>query len=554
MALPLSRPSEARRWVVAWVLFSVLGGLWALASPLFSVPDEPSHAVYAAAAVRGEVWEPTDGSWTKVRVPADFADAGDIPTCFAFHAEVPAGCSPAFGGKTGTALAKTSAGRYPPAYYLYAGLGSLVTTGAKALYLMRLLTVVLVAGLLASATCSVLRTRRPRLALAGMGLAVTPMVLYFSGAVNPQGPEIAASVAIWACGFVLLSELRRDPTTPLTWRNPHLRRVLLAVGTLSLARPLSLLWLALIVVSLLALLITRESARRLITSRTVLCSLPVLALAAGSTVGWVYLRNTLGAQAITAYGHTPIYGAANISIAKINDELLQMIGVFGWLDTSSPGIVYATFLAALGAMALLALVLGGRRLGIVVGLLAIAVMGIPVFGELLTYKQDAFPWQGRYTLPIAVGVPLLLALTVATSERHLQLPARRLATAFAAVFVLVDVVAFVGTLNRYVHTVNGFFFVSPTQWSPPVPVFVLVLGMLVAVTACCVVALRLRDGEEPAFEDAAPFSENWDDDADGFDTHRLATGFERDSAGPTRAEVFGLRRPHADAGASPSPR
>ena len=29
--------------------------LWALASPLMSVPDEPSHAIRAAAVVRGEV-------------------------------------------------------------------------------------------------------------------------------------------------------------------------------------------------------------------------------------------------------------------------------------------------------------------------------------------------------------------------------------------------------------------------------------------------------------------------------------------------------------------
>ncbi|MCU1616103.1 MAG: putative rane protein [Frankiales bacterium] len=559
MALTLRQPSEARRWLVAWALFSVLGGLWALSSPLFSVPDEPSHAVYAAAAVRGELWQPSDGSWTRVTVPADFADAGRIPICFAFHPEVPAGCSPAFGGKTGLAETTTSAGRYPPAYYLYAGLGTLVTTGAKALYLMRLLTVLLVAALLASATCSALRTRRPRLALAGMGLAVTPMVLYFSGAVNPQGPEIAAAVGVWVSGYLLLSELRREPGTRLTWKNPYLRRTVLAMVALSLARPLSLLWLAITVGALVAALITRESARRLLTSPAVLTAVPVLAVTAGSTVAWVALRNTLGGQAITAYAHTPVTGAAIISTAKVNDELLQMIGVFGWLDTSSPGIVYVSFLAALGALGLLTLALGGRRIAVVLALLAVAVVVIPVVGELVTYKQDAFPWQGRYTLPIAVGVPLLLGLTLATSPRDFPMPVRRITAAFGGVFVLINIVAFVGTLNRYIKSVNGFFGASPSGWNPPVPVVALGLAMLVALTACAVLAGRVRgEGDEEAAErPGAPDAPGrvrvgappWDATGaagDGRATPRRVPA--HDAAGPATAEIFGLREADVDAG------
>lgn len=497
MTLPFTRPSEARRWLVAWVLFCAVGGLWALASPMFSVPDEPSHAVYAAAAVRGEIWAHAHGTITDVTVPADFARAGAM-TCFARHPETPAGCAGAFGGHAGMTHATTTAGRYPPAYYLFAGLPTLVTTGAKAFYLMRLLTVALVAALLASATCSALRTRRPVLALTGLGFAVTPMVLFFAGAVNPQGPEIAAAVAVWVSGFVLLSDLRRDPSTPLTLANPLLRRTLVAMAALSLCRTVSLLWLALVVVALLAALITRTSARRLLTSRAVWAAVPVLALTCGSTLFWIVARHAAISEDITAYANSPLHGALIQSVGKLNDELFEMIGVFGWLDAAAPGIVYVAFLLGLGALGLVALVVSGRRTGIVLGLVALGVMVVPVVMELLTYRTDAFPWQGRYTLPLAVGVPLILGLSAATSPREPSLPRLRLVAAFGAVFVVVQFGAFLGTLNRYVKGEFGFFLLTPSGWAPPLPTSVLLGGMLVALLAMVVLAVRARPGTATA--------------------------------------------------------
>ena len=38
-----------------FTVFALLGILWALASPVFSVPDENAHAVKAIAQVRGQV-------------------------------------------------------------------------------------------------------------------------------------------------------------------------------------------------------------------------------------------------------------------------------------------------------------------------------------------------------------------------------------------------------------------------------------------------------------------------------------------------------------------
>jgi hypothetical protein len=46
------------RWktfVVAFLVFAAVGTSWLVATPLMGVPDEPPHAVRAAAVVRGEI-------------------------------------------------------------------------------------------------------------------------------------------------------------------------------------------------------------------------------------------------------------------------------------------------------------------------------------------------------------------------------------------------------------------------------------------------------------------------------------------------------------------
>src|SRR4051794_5131669 len=164
-----------------------------------AVPDEPAHTVYAAAAVRGEVWGKTEGLTTRVSLPAGWAAVQDIPGCFAFQPDVPAGCAPALtGDEPGVAEVETSAGRYPPAYYFYSGLPTLVTDGARAVYLMRGLTATLVGTLLASGLCSLLSLSRRLLPGARFCLVATPGRFFLARALNSLGPRIPAADVRWA--------------------------------------------------------------------------------------------------------------------------------------------------------------------------------------------------------------------------------------------------------------------------------------------------------------------------------------------------------------------
>ena len=95
----------------------------------------------------------------------------------------------------------------PPAYYLFEGLvGRLVSPGANAVRLMRLASVALVAALVASAAASFARVRRPWPAMAGLLVALTPMVFHIGSSVNPNGVEMGAAIALWASAAVLISE------------------------------------------------------------------------------------------------------------------------------------------------------------------------------------------------------------------------------------------------------------------------------------------------------------------------------------------------------------
>ncbi|WP_164704688.1 DUF2142 domain-containing protein [Blastococcus litoris] len=498
MTLIGKRVPELGRWLVAWVLVSVLGGVWAFATPLFGSPDEPAHAVYAAAAAHGQVWAETTGVLTEVTVPADFATASAVPPCFAFHPDVAAGCAPEYGGESGTAVTQTSAGRYPPAYYVYAGLPTYVADGAAAVHLMRLLTVFLVAAFVASAACSALRTSRPALALTGLGLAVTPTVLFFAGTVNPQAPEIAAGIGLWTSGYVLLLRLREDPRSPLSWRDPLVRRTLLAAVGLTLIRPLSLLWLALIVAVLLVALADKAVLRRLVTAPAVLWAVPVLAVTAGSTLVWILFRNALAQQDVTIYADMPLQEAVVFSFERVNDQLTQMIGMFGWLDVASPGFSYAAWTIALVVLAALGIPRATGREKVAVLLVALALLVVPGLLQLQAYKVSAFVWQGRYSMPLAVGVPLLLGLFAASAAPGRARATRWLLAGLAATIAFVHVTAMVWALNRNVSGTDELFAATPDQWTPPLPVPVLIGTMLVAATAAAVLVVRLDRRDAPA--------------------------------------------------------
>jgi len=467
-----ARPWSARRcWVVSFLLFAMLAGSWSLASPLFSAPDEPAHVINAAAVVRGQLLPPHDGGVSQVRVPAVYASAHAVPGCFAFKATVPADCAPGLTGPTSDVVVGTPAGRYPLLYYAVVGLPTLVAPPKLAVYLMRLISILLCAGFLAGALSAAASARRPRFLVLGVAVAVTPMVLFLAGAVNPNSLEIAAAVCLWVCGLVLVG---RPPAAAV----PGLVSGLGASAcVLVLTRALSPVWLACIGAVLLLLagwsqlveLWRRPDVRR--------C---VVAIAATSVVAmlWIYYAGTNAVDTTTR--RYPLAGPAGLraSLDRTDWSLHQMVGIFGWLDAPASPLAYYAWFFVIGLLLLLGLAAAGPRVRLALLSLSVATVLLPVALESRVAPYLGLVWQGRYTMPIAVGVPLLAGyalteLPQSSSAGHLPTPVDaflpRLCGTVVATLVIAHVSAFLWALRRYTvglgltHKLDLF----SGRWQPP---------------------------------------------------------------------------------------
>jgi Predicted membrane protein (DUF2142) len=168
--------------------------------------------------------------------------------------------------------------------------------------------------------------------------------------------------------------------------------------------------------------------------------------------------------------------------ASLN-RLREMIGIFGWLDTPSPALTWIPWIAAVGFILLLAVMWGKRRdIAVLIGLVAATIV-VPVLIESSQFGTAGGPlWQGRYTLPLAFGIPLVAAFALASNEGGRRLPSTRLLPAIGIVVVVAHVLAFAQNLRRYTVGYDGELqYWKHPQWSPPISPLLLTIGYTIAI-------------------------------------------------------------------------
>ena len=482
------RSSPRRVWWTTFVLVTVLSGLWGLANPPFAAPDEPAHVKRAVALDHGELTGKSlsprllrnlrgDTSNLVVRVPAVYATAQ--PACFAFKPNTSAACL-LVGGSSRDVDTLTTAGRHPPAYYAVVGVASLVSSpGSGTLYLMRLIGAAMTGAFVATAMTALQRTTAPRLIATGLLVAITPMVLFVSSAVTPSVPEIAAALALWVSGLVLVSQTNERVD----------KRLVTAVGisasVLALSRQLSPLWLGLIALSML-LFATRGSVRNLARSSWARLWGVIVAACALAQIGWVLVVKPLDA---TLLGRkridVPYSEIVRATFGATFGQYREMIGLFGWLDTTSPALTYLLWTVAIAFLFLLAVMVARRRHILLLLMLVITTVVAPVALQIPAYRDvGAVFWQGRYTLPLAVGIPILAAMSIASTERGRRLAEPRVSWAIGGIVVIGSTLAFAQNLRRYTVGYNGdvWYWLRP-QWSPPISPLLLTAGYVIAFVA-----------------------------------------------------------------------
>ncbi|MCY7364382.1 MAG: DUF2142 domain-containing protein [Frankiaceae bacterium] len=465
-----------RTFWVSLVLLSTLLALWGLATPRFAVPDEPAHFLKAAGVARGQLVGPADRP-TVVEVPPALESTRQQTGCFAFQPAVSADCAPGYTGDDGPDLvAYTQAGRYPPGYYALVGLPTLVWTDLDVLYAVRGLSAALCAALLAAALTAAAATGR-RLLTTSVGVSVTPMALFLCSGVNPSGPEIAAALALWTAGVALVLDGGPPP-------RPLLATAGVAGVVLALSRPISPFWLALIGLTLLVLA-GRRRIVELVRRRGVQVWLGALVLAAAAQSAWV-----LGVGSLELYGGTQELSLAQRlegSVDRTDERLHQVVGWFGWLDTPAPTGVVLAWATALAVVVCLGLRRPAPLRVVLVVLLAVGCVLVPVALEVPSVNQVGFYWQGRYTLPLAVGLPVLAAVA---SRRPVAVPRSVLAVVLGAVGVA-QVVCFVVVLGRYTVGSGNGLGLRDAAWPPPLPALVLAVAFSVAAAAWSIWLLLL---------------------------------------------------------------
>jgi hypothetical protein len=172
-----------------------------------------------------------------------------------------------------------------------------------------------------------------------------------------------------------------------------------------------------------------------------------------------------------------------------------MVGRFGWLDAPMPRIVPWSWGLAVLTLLAAAIWLGRMRSRIGIALSILAVVAVPTVSEALRASKYGFIWQGRYSLPLAVGVPILCAIAVADCrpiDRRLR---SVLAVASGAIVATGYVLAQVATMRRYITGITAplLEYLTADTWHPPLAPWLLLTGTVaaaVAYTAWLVVLVR----------------------------------------------------------------
>jgi hypothetical protein len=403
--------------------------------------------------------------------------------CFQQTGTTPA-CAPPFRGGRRLVPSATYEFRGPLVYDGVVGLPSLAFPAKFGVRLMRLLSALICAALLALAFSVAIGTgSRPF--VVGVFVAVSPEVLFLSGMINANAVEAAASVCLWTALLTLV----RAPEE--SW-NRLIPTAGIAAAVLAATRGLSPVFLLICVVAV-GLWAPRQRVGRLFGRRDVRRWAICVAFVALASAGWTtYVDRRFP---LTHYG----YGWAH-GFSRITDFARGTVGEFGLHGRGGlalrpvllPAGVYVVWLFATVLLVAAAGRDASRSQQLVLGALIGVSILIPVAGDAMSIGTSW--WVGRHVLAVACGVPIMAGASVSPRRRS---PTTRPWgwTAVLAVLAIGQVVGFVWSMHRYVAgehaTLNPLRFLFSPTWSPPFSPAVLVAAFAASVGGLVIATVRL---------------------------------------------------------------
>ncbi len=483
---------NAHRCVVFFVAVFSVCAAWSFVYPPYGVSDEPAHTVKAVATGSGQFTGPqTIGQFdypaTVFEVPAAYTSVWHF-TCYNGDVNATPACVGVFPIGSDRVPTPSTAGRYPPSYYLLIGWLGNVVPSETGFYLMRLLSGLIVSAGLTVAFHFLGKFPNPQRSQAALAVCCTPAVVSFGGTINPFALEVAAAAVFWTTGTLLLANPDPNASAEVLPRGAIVA-FLASAFLFGSVRPASFIWMAIATVTLVLFhwrVLGGPGA--LVRGHRRWFSFGAMGGLVLSLAWWKLVMGAASLGGNAAAGGTLIENV-RASFERSDEYFQQMFGYFGWTTFYAPVVVTVLFVLAL---AVLCRSDGARsRLEIAtISLLGIFVVFAPAVLEGARAKSEGFGYQGRYMIPVAIGVPVLASLL----DRQRAAADRR---SYGAVYVLCAVGVFIATQHAarrfFVGLSGDYLWVGRALWWPPLGTGGVVALMLLGAAAMASLGFGTRE-------------------------------------------------------------
>jgi hypothetical protein len=388
---------------------------WVLALPPFRGTDEFDHA-YRAAAVADGQWrspgdEARDGRGELVTVPRSLVTAAH-PVCSSYDYTGHDNCSPVATAADGRVQVASAAATYQPVFYWVVGSVARPFSGDGALYAMRVVAGLLCAAFVGLAAWATGRWSRTVWPWAGLVVSASPVVVFSTAVVAPNGLEMCAAMALWTSLLGL-----HEPDVVSRHERALLISATVSAVVITTLRSVGPLWVALIVVTALLPLGPRRIGA--LVRRTPLLAGVCSALVLITSLASVWWTRSAGTNALEPFD-TDATNRWTATLAQVPLWLLQTIAAFPRRRDPAPGAVYVCVGLVFIALVVLGFVTASRRWRTTLALAIGVSLAVPLVATVLTITTSGPVWQGRYGLPYAFGI----ALVAATAMDRARAPRR----------------------------------------------------------------------------------------------------------------------------------
>jgi hypothetical protein len=375
---------------------------------------------------------------------------------------------------TGTALYGA-----PILYYGLVGWPLTQWPDERGIIASRVLSALVSAILWAIAILPWARERRHWPARLAIVLTATPAALYFAGTIQPSGMEISAFAALWSLSMVVFGHLRRDSYATLSsW--VQIAWPVLAISAVFVR--FASAWFVAIVL-LVSWVWSGVPVGRLLRDRRLMAAAALVAGAAALRLATFLSDRSSGifGRGLDTPPEVNVVGLVADLLARLTRDPERAIGLMGWFDTQVPSLGTMPWFLMAGGITFLAVPFLRRRDLVALGTL-LAVLGATVLVlEIAVTTTNGYEfWQPRYGFPIWMGVPILLAATLAAGQAttgSAVAPVLRWGCALSLGIMHLVSVAYL--MARYMYGIVGFGSLGTLGWTPYIQTtLVVVLAVL----------------------------------------------------------------------------